>query len=64
MKVSEIAKMKGITFEMVEKIFLDDYSTEDALRFWESEWKKVQATWLYWRPLMQLFLRKPLICYA
>lgn len=64
MKVSEIAKMKGITFEEVLRCFLDDYSQEDAERFWESDWRKVQATWLYWKPIFQLFLRKPLICYA
>lgn len=55
MPVSEVAKQKGITFEMVNQCMIVDYTTEDALRFWNSEWDKVQDTWMFYSPLYNLF---------
>jgi hypothetical protein len=58
MLVWEVAKLKGITFEMVNQCFLDDYSTEDAERFWNSKWEDVQDTWMNYSPIYNLFWRK------
>lgn len=55
MLVSEVAKLKGITFEMVNQRFMVDYTTEDAKRFWDSEWKDVQNTWMFYTPIYNLF---------
>lgn len=58
MLVWEVAKLRGITFEMVNQCFLDDYSTEDAERFWNSRWEDVQCTWMNYAPIYNLFWRK------
>ena len=55
MLVSEVAKLKGITFEMVNQILMVDYTTEDAERFWNSKWSDVQNTWLFYSPIYKLF---------
>ena len=55
MLVSEVAKLKGITFEMVNERFMVDYTTEDAERFWNSKWSDVQNTWLLYSPIHKLF---------
>ena len=55
MLVSDVAKLKGITFEMVNQIFMVDYTTEDAERFWNSKWSDVQNTWLFYSPIYNLF---------
>ena len=55
MFVWEVAKLKGITFEQVNQILMVDYTTEDAKRFWDSEWAEVQNTWLFYSPIHKLF---------
>ena len=55
MLVSEVAKLKGITFEMVNQVLMVDYTTEDAERFWNSKWSDVQNTWLLYSPIHKLF---------
>lgn len=55
MLVSDVAKLKGITFEMVNQILMVDYTTEDAERFWNSKWSDVQNTWLFYSPIHNLF---------
>lgn len=55
MFVWEVAKRKGITFEMVNQRFMVDYTTEDAERFWNSKWSDVQDTWLFYTPIYNLF---------
>lgn len=55
MLVSEVAKLKGITFEQVNQVLMVDYSTEDAERFWNSKWSDVQNTWLFYTPVYKLF---------
>lgn len=55
MLVSDVAKLKGITFEMVNERFMVDYTTEDAERFWNSKWADVQNTWLFYSPIHKLF---------
>ena len=55
MLVSEVAKLKGITFEMVNQVLMVDYTTEDAERFWNSKWSDVQDTWLFYTPVYNLF---------
>lgn len=55
MLVSDVAKLKGITFEMVNERFMVDYTTEDAERFWNSKWSDVQNTWLFYTPIHKLF---------
>ena len=55
MLVSDVAKLKGITFEMVNQILMVDYTTEDAERFWNSKWSDVQNTWLLYSPIHKLF---------
>lgn len=55
MLVSEVAKAKGITFEMVNQVLMVDYTTEDAERFWNSKWADVQNTWLFYTPIYNLF---------
>lgn len=56
MLVSDVAKLKEITFEMVNQILMVDYTTEDAKRFWNSKWSDVQITWLFYSPIHNLFL--------
>ena len=58
MFVWEVAKLKGITFEQVNQIFMVDYTTEDAKRFWDSTWAEVQNTWMNYAPIFNLFWRK------
>ena len=55
MLVSDVAKLKGITFEMVNQVLMVDYTTEDAERFWNSKWSDVQNTWLLYSPIHKLF---------
>lgn len=55
MFVKEVAKELGITYEQVRECFLDDYTEEDAERFWNSKWSDVQDTWMYFAPIYQLF---------
>lgn len=55
MLVCEVAKLKGITFEMVNQCLIVDYTTEDAERFWNSKWADVQNTWMFYTPLYNLF---------
>ena len=55
MPVCKVAERKGITFEQVEQCFLEDYTTEDAKRFWNSNWEDVQDTWMFYAPLYKLF---------
>ena len=55
MLVSDVAKLKGITFEKVNERFMVDYTTEDAERFWNSKWSDVQNTWLFYTPIHNLF---------
>ncbi len=55
MFVWEVAKLKGISFEQVRQCFLEDYTEEDAERFWNSKWADVQDTWLYYSPVYVLF---------
>lgn len=55
MLVSDVAKLKGITFEMVNQVLMVDYTTEDAERFWNSKWSDVQNTWLFYTPIYKLF---------
>lgn len=55
MFVWQIAEQKGITFEQVEKCFLEDYTTKDAERFWNSKWEDVQDTWMFYSPICSLF---------
>ena len=57
MLVCDVAKAKGITFEMVNERFMVDYTTEDAERFWNSKWSDVQNTWLFYSPIHNLFFR-------
>ena len=58
MFVWEVAKLKGITFEQVNQIFMVDYTTEDAKRFWDSTWAEVQNTWMNYAPIFNLFWSK------
>lgn len=58
MLVKEVAKQLGITFDMVEEIFRDDYTLEDAERFWNGKWEDALGTWLYYAPLYNLFKEK------
>jgi hypothetical protein len=58
MFVWEVAKLKGITFEMVNQILMVDYTTEDAKRFWDSTWAEVQNTWMNYAPIFNLFWSK------
>ena len=55
MLVSDVAKLKGITFEKVNQVLMVDYTTEDAERFWNSKWSDVQNTWLFYTPIYRLF---------
>lgn len=55
MFVWEVAKLKGITFEMVNQVLMVDYTTEDAKRFWDSTWAEVQNTWMNYAPIFNLF---------
>jgi hypothetical protein len=55
MLVSEVAKLKGITFEVVNERFMVESTTEDAERFWNSKWSDVQNTWLFYSPVYNLF---------
>lgn len=58
MFVWEVAKLKGITFEMVNQVLMVDYTTEDAKRFWDSTWADVQNTWMNYAPIFNLFWSK------
>lgn len=55
MFVWQVAELKGITFEMVNQVLMVDYTTEDAERFWNSKWSDVQNTWLFYKPIYDLF---------
>ena len=55
MLVSDVAKLKGITFEKVNRVLMVDYYTEVAERFWNSKWSDVQNTWLFYTPIYKLF---------
>lgn len=55
MLVWEVARLRGVTFTEIEQCFLADYSTEDAQRFWVTEWSEVQNTWLNYSPIYNLF---------
>lgn len=55
MLVSDVAKLKGITFDMVNQVLMVDYTTEDAERFWNSKRSDVQNTWLFYSPIHKLF---------
>ena len=55
MFVWQVAELKGISYEEVRQCFLEDYTEEDAERFWNSKWADVQNTWLFFTPIYNLF---------